>query len=287
METQNYKLYIYTWLSIIQFGSSLLELRNWWCNKPELCANFQINKNLDSSIVQLGEHETNKTLGICWNATGDIIHYATKVVPEKERLSTKRIILSEVPQIIDSLGLLAPIIIISCKLLIQALWQAKISWDEQVPEELRRIWYKCREESQKIIVLKISLPRLELCSAVLVAQLVHKIGTALKSEFDKQYQWSNSTVTLSWIRACPRRWKTFVANRVSEIQRLTNIEDWYHVRSKETPADIMSHGMSVEDLQDSELWWSGPYGLYEDFLQLESIDERTEDKVPELRQTLL
>ncbi|KAK9744227.1 hypothetical protein QE152_g7950 [Popillia japonica] len=120
-------------------------------------------------------------------------------------------------------------------------------------------------------------------SAVLLAQLVHKIRTALKSEFDKQYLWSDSTVTLSWIRACPKRWKTFVANRVSEIQRLTNIEDWYHVRSKENPADIVSRGMSVEDLQNSELWWSGPYWLSEDFLQLESVDERIEDKMPEER----
>lgn len=70
---------------------------------------------------------------------------------------------------------------------------------------------------------QISVPRLELCGAVLLAELLNKTKQDLKIPESSITAWTDSTITLHWIRAEPRNWKTFVANRVSTIQQLLPI----------------------------------------------------------------
>lgn len=107
----------------------------------------------------------------------------------------------------------------------------------------------------------ISLPRLELCSAVLLARLIHKATTALKIQFNDIFLWSDSTISLAWISSEPSAFHTFVANRISEIQQLTKRMHWNHVKSQDNPADIISRGTSPRDLKDCTFWWSGPEWL--------------------------
>ena len=56
--------------------------------------------------------------------------------------------------------------------------------------------------------------------------------------------WTDSMITLGWIRGESSGWKPFVANRECEIQELTNPSCWRHCVSEENPADIVSRGMS-------------------------------------------
>lgn len=65
---------------------------------------------------------------------------------------------------------------------------------------------------------KVSLPRLELCAAVLLANLAYKVCKSIKIAFTNRYFWTDSTITLAWIKAEPNTWKTFNANRVTEIK---------------------------------------------------------------------
>lgn len=111
-----------------------------------------------------------------------------------------------------------------------------------------------------------SLPKLELCGALLLAQLTSKVNTAIDINFKPEdiYYWCDSTVVLSWISADSRKWKTFVANRVAEIQELTKIERWKHISTNDNPADIISRGMDPEEILFSELWWKGPQWLQQD-----------------------
>lgn len=69
-----------------------------------------------------------------------------------------------------------------------------------------------------------SLPRLELCGAVLLANLMAKIQRAFSCEISQHYLWTDSEITLAWIYGEPSKWSTFVGNRVAEIQQLTNKE---------------------------------------------------------------
>ncbi|XP_018357524.1 PREDICTED: uncharacterized protein LOC108757561 [Trachymyrmex cornetzi] len=51
----------------------------------------------------------------------------------------------------------------------------------------------------------LTLPRLELCAAVLLAQLMHKVLEISDIKFTRVHYWSDSTITLSWIKSSPRR----------------------------------------------------------------------------------
>lgn len=104
----------------------------------------------------------------------------------------------------------------------------------------------------------ISLPRLELCGALLLAQLSQKVKSILTINIDKTYHWTDSTIVLSWLSAEPRTWQTFICNRVSQIQQITEPSSWHHVCSAQNPADMLSRGLSPSNLSKSELWWHGP-----------------------------
>ncbi|XP_055542672.1 uncharacterized protein LOC129728269 [Wyeomyia smithii] len=108
---------------------------------------------------------------------------------------------------------------------------------------------------------RITLPRLELCAAEIASQLYAHVKTALQLEISDARFWSDSTVTLQWLQAPPRTWKTFVANRVSKIQTLTHGYRWTHIPGKDNPADLVSRGMAVGEFVSSELWKYGPTWL--------------------------
>ena len=78
----------------------------------------------------------------------------------------------------------------------------------------------------------------------------------------KCFMYSDSQVALWWIRGSSSRWKTFVANRVSEIQTLSNScsSQWRFCPGAENPADAISRGVSADRLSD-RLWLQGPEWL--------------------------
>ncbi|XP_063900182.1 uncharacterized protein LOC135119722 [Zophobas morio] len=107
----------------------------------------------------------------------------------------------------------------------------------------------------------ITLPRLELCAAVLLARLIHKLLPTINLNITTQYMWTDSSIVLSWLASSPSTWNVFVANRVAEISTLTSISNWHHVKCADNPADIVSRGELPNKLITSDLWWHGPYWL--------------------------
>ncbi|XP_043276021.1 uncharacterized protein [Venturia canescens] len=105
---------------------------------------------------------------------------------------------------------------------------------------------------------QVSLPRLELCAVQLLANLAKWAVEVTKLENIPMHLWSDSTVTLGWIKGHPTQWMTYVANRVSEIQRAIPQARWHHVKGAENPADCASRGLNPSDLVTHPLWWSGP-----------------------------
>ncbi|XP_076377783.1 uncharacterized protein LOC143259436 [Megalopta genalis] len=309
------------------------QLRKWVTNSPNILKN-----NLEPvEEKEISIDKDPKTLGLLWSPDEDLLRFSLSF--EKHRRVTKRVILSEIAQIFDPLGIIGPIIT-RAKIIMQELWQLKTGWDESISQELHTQWQQYRNDLQELVSLKIprgvamgklestelhgfsdaseraygacvylrslttsgiwevrllcaksrvaplktiSVPRLELCGALLLAQLVDKVKRALSMPINSIRYWSDSTVTLTWLKQSPSRWNTFVANRVSEIQVLSDSEHWYHVASQDNPADMISRGTAPSFLASADIWWAGPAWLSMDCKHWPESKIQTVD-APEERQ---
>ena len=86
-------------------------------------------------------------------------------------------------------------------------------------------------------IKRLTVPRLELCGANLLASLLGHTKGVFAIPSAHVYAWTDSTVVLSWLSGNPRRFKTFVGNRVSNSMQLLPLDCWQHVRSDQNPAD--------------------------------------------------
>ncbi len=127
-----------------------------------------------------------------------------------------------------------------------------------------------------------TIPRLELCGAVLVARLMSHIKTIMKVRDSNIFLWSDSTIVLQWLRGDPKHLKTYAGNRIRQVLELTNHTAWRYVPSTSNPADCATRGLLPSQLKGHELWWKGPSWLSQSpndwpaikLPELETIPER-------------
>ncbi|XP_037930486.1 uncharacterized protein LOC119665293, partial [Teleopsis dalmanni] len=107
-----------------------------------------------------------------------------------------------------------------------------------------------------------TIPRLELCAALLGAQLLAKVKQDLAYDNHKSFLWTDSQVVLYWINSNSNIFQTFVAHRVARIHEISNASQWRHGSSKLNPADHLSRGLQPTELHSSHIWFFGPLYLY-------------------------
>ncbi|XP_077967678.1 uncharacterized protein LOC144421943 [Styela clava] len=110
----------------------------------------------------------------------------------------------------------------------------------------------------------ITIPRLEVVSAVAAAELARSIVKELDYKIDKVLYCTESTSVLQFLNNRAERFKTFVANGVNTIHLLSKPEQWLHVSTKENLADIASRGLMPNKVSLSNLWFDGPEFLRKD-----------------------
>ncbi|RLU22410.1 hypothetical protein DMN91_004688 [Ooceraea biroi] len=107
-------------------------------------------------------------------------------------------------------------------------------------------------------VNSLTVPRLELCAAVLLSRLMEFVRDALEIDRSSCICWTDTIIVLAWLDCHPSHWKTFVANRVAEIRSRLPDVDWRYVPTAENPADCASQGLLGSELLSHSLWWHGP-----------------------------
>ncbi|XP_045763680.1 uncharacterized protein LOC123866269 [Maniola jurtina] len=103
----------------------------------------------------------------------------------------------------------------------------------------------------------ISIPRLELQAALLGTRLAATIEREMDLRVLKKAYWTDSSTVLQWIKSDPRKFKTFVAHRLAEIEESTNVGEWRWVPTKENPADDATRG-TPNDFEQAARWFQGP-----------------------------
>ena len=106
---------------------------------------------------------------------------------------------------------------------------------------------------------ELTIPRLELMSARILAQLMSTVKNALEEQvtLNGTRYWLDSKTAICWIQN-RGEWKQFVRHRVNEILKLSAKDEWRHCPGEDNPADIGSRGALGSKLKDEELWWKGP-----------------------------
>ena len=103
-------------------------------------------------------------------------------------------------------------------------------------------------------VKTLTIPRLELCGATLLAQLLNSTRETLDIHLTSVFAWSDSSIVLAWLSGAPKRYKTYVGNRIAAVTTLIPSSAWRHVPTQDNLADCASRGLSPKDLRDHNLW---------------------------------
>lgn len=108
------------------------------------------------------------------------------------------------------------------------------------------------------IAQKTTLPRLELCGALLLSQLMDKVKKSLSGYDVTTFAWSDSKVVLAWLQGNTSKWERYVANRVEKIISVIPSQQWSYVNTETNPADCATRGMLPSKMMNFSLWWNGP-----------------------------
>ena len=242
-----------------------------------------------------------------------MLSLSTRKLPAINTFVTKRDILQASSQIFDPLGWVTPVTV-RAKILLQEIWQTKLTWDEPLPDMIKGKWtailadlrelpnllvprlyfppthtsthidnvFVFADASTKaygaIVYLNsgkhislamsknrvaptrvVTLPRLELMAAVTATRLTAFVCSSIP--YDKQrvrvHFWTDSQIVLHWIHK-GTNCKPFISHRVKEIREAFPTATWSFTPSGDNPADLLTRGLSADQLKSSILWTCGP-----------------------------
>ncbi|XP_052694839.1 uncharacterized protein LOC128173163 [Crassostrea angulata] len=112
-----------------------------------------------------------------------------------------------------------------------------------------------------------TIPRLELCAAVLAIEISQIVMDHMDIMFDSVKYFSDSRVVLGYIHNDKRRFFIYVSNRVEKIRSLSEPSQWNFVPTHLNPADEGTRGVVPKDIGECA-WLRGT-------THLQRIDDET------------
>lgn len=103
-----------------------------------------------------------------------------------------------------------------------------------------------------------TIPRLELTAATMAARMDKTLRSELQLQFQESVFWSDSVTVLKYIRNRTSRFRTFVANRVDTILKISEPHQWRYINTSQNPADCASRGLDAGKFIQSHTWLQGP-----------------------------
>lgn len=105
---------------------------------------------------------------------------------------------------------------------------------------------------------QITVPRLELCAAVLSARLRKVIEKETSFVFDRVLHLTDSMIVRSQIQNESHGFGTFVGTRIAEIQTFTDTHEWWWVATDDNAADCATRPQHPRNLGSESVWQRGP-----------------------------
>lgn len=98
----------------------------------------------------------------------------------------------------------------------------------------------------------------EICGAVFAARIRKYVEKHARMKIERWFHLLDSQTVLGAIQRVSYGYKTFFANRVGEIQKAGQVQDWWWIRGDLNIADIITRGGAPEDLKENSTWQEGP-----------------------------
>ncbi|XP_078495514.1 uncharacterized protein LOC144750757 [Ciona intestinalis] len=253
-------------------------LTKWLSNDD--CVLQSVPKEERSSAVsaRIDGCVTDRVLGVQWCVSTDEFGFNVEV-PKKP--PTRRGILSTISSIYDPLGFAAPTILPARRLL-QRLCENKLEWDERVSREDELTWNKWLKGLDELDQIRIPRCFKPPAFGRIISVELHNFADASKSAYGAvsylRLTNRDGVVNCSFLmgksRLAPLKTKTiprleltaavqkrfpvFVANRLAEIEKSSEPNDWRYVPTNENPADEATRGITPCDLNTRGRWLYGP-----------------------------
>ncbi|XP_039306760.1 uncharacterized protein LOC113004056 [Solenopsis invicta] len=250
-------------------------IRQWASNDERIIHDLESTALHENFTIRIDRDL--KTLGITWSAKNDKLYYATRSIEITERV-TKRKVLPEIAKFYDPLGLVGPVVLYIKKLM-QDVWRSGVHWDESIPQRYHDVQlhgfcdassigygaciYIRSSNNQKTVAkllcaksrvapLKtVTIPRLELCGALTLAQLFREVKEEnpadaisrgqLPHDFLRNQTWFTGP---SWLSKDEVEWP----NEIIRIPEIPELKKNACLISEHTKFDILDRYSSYSKL---------------------------------------
>ncbi len=116
-----------------------------------------------------------------------------------------------------------------------------------------------------------TIPRLELCAAVLAVEITDVVCDSLNISPDAVTYHTDSKIVLGYVRNQTKRFCVYVCNRVARIRKSSDPQQWKYVSTDVNPADHGTRSVPAASMAQNP-WLIGPSQLHSE--RKESDDDR-------------